>query len=268
MTTTPRRPALLLVGHGTRRGAGVSECLALADRVRALAGRRLPGLDVGCGFIELSPPPIPAAVGDLVTAGHRRVVVVPLVLFDAGHAKTDVPASVNLARADHPGVAFAYGRGLGVHPNLREVTAERLEAVVAPRLRERTAVLLVGRGTSDPDANADLHRMARLVQEGRAWPLVEPAFVGLTEPRVPAGLDRLRALGARRIVVMPYFLFIGVLTDRIVDQARAWGDAHPEVQVVTACHLGADDRVTSLAPDRYDEALAGAVHTVPAGGAR
>lgn len=254
-------PALLLVGHGTRSQAGVAEYFALAERVRALSAEpdRGPGprLAVGAGFIELSPPPISAAVGDLVAAGHSDIVVVPLVLFDAGHAKTDVPASVNLARAAHPGVRFRYGRALGVHPQLLEAVEERLAHAVGEDERADTAVLLVGRGSSDPDANAELCRVARLLWEGRAWAQVEPAFVGLTSPRVPEALERLRRLGHRRVVVVPYFLFTGVLAERIHAQARDFGADHADVEVRHAGYLGPDDRVARLVLDRYAEALAG-----------
>lgn len=246
-------PALLLVGHGTRSQAGVAEYFALADRVRALA----PELAVGTGFIELSPPPIATAVGDLVAAGHDDIVVVPLVLFDAGHAKTDVPASVNLARAAHPGVRLRYGRALGVHPGLLEAVTERLDTCVASDRRADTGVLLVGRGSSDPDANAELYRVARLLWEQRRWAHVEPAFVGLTEPRVPEGLQRLRQLGLHRLVAVSYFLFTGVLEERIRRQAEAFAAAHPDVTVDHAGYLGPDDRVAALALERYQEALAG-----------
>lgn len=248
-------PALLLVGHGTTHAAGVEEYLALADRVRA----RAPGLRVATGFIELSPPPISVAVTDLVAAGADDVAVVPLVLFHAGHAKTDVPASVARARRDHPGVRFRYGAALGVHPDLLAVVDERLEAAVAPGERARTAVLLVGRGSSDPDANADLAKVARLLWEGRDYPLVEGAFVGITGPRVPEGLERLRRLGAERIAVVPYFLFTGVLEERIRAQAAAFAAAHPEVDVTVTAYLGPDDRVAGLVLDRYREVVGGTV---------
>lgn len=247
-------PALLLVGHGTRLQAGVTECLALADRLRALA----PEVAVGTGFIELSPPPISVAVADLVAAGHEHLVVVPLVLFDAGHAKTDVPASVNRTRADHPGVRFTYGRALGVAPDLLAIVDERLTATVVPDERATTAVLLVGRGSSDPDANAELHRVARLLWEGRDWPLVEPAFVGITGPRVPEALERLARLGAERIAVVPYFLFSGVLSGRILRDAAAFAERSGLAVQVTH-HLAPDDRIARLALDRFAEALAGAV---------
>lgn len=247
--------ALLLVGHGTRSAAGVAEYFALAERVRALE----PDLAVGTGFLELSPPPLSVAVADLVAAGHDHVAVVPLVLFAAGHAKTDVAASVQIARHDFPGTRFSYGRALGVSADLLTVVEERVAATVPVAERARTAVLLVGRGSSDPDANADLAKVARLYWEGREHPFVEACFVGLTAPRVPEGLDRLRRLGATRIAVVPYFLFTGVLEERIRAQSAAFADAHPDVAVTVTHYLGPDDRVARLVLDRYREALAGDV---------
>ncbi len=248
-------PALLLVGHGTRSAAGVEEYFALAERVRALA----PDVPVATGFIELSSPPISAAAADLVSAGAQRIVVVPLVLFAAGHSKTDVAASVQAARMSHPGVRFDYAAPLGVHPDLLAVVDERLDATVAPELAAETAVLLVGRGSSDPDGNADLHKVARLLWEGRPYPLVEACFVGITAPRVPEGLERCRRLGARRIAVVPYFLFTGVLEQRIRDQAQTFAQAHPDIDVTVTSYLGPDDRVAGLVLDRYHEAVRGSV---------
>ena len=248
--------ALLLVGHGTRSAAGTEEFFALADRVRALE----PGVPVGTGFIELSPPPISVAVADLVAGGARRIVVVPLVLLGAGHAKTDVPASVSLARHEHPGVTFTYAAALGIHPDLLAVVDERLDATVPADLRKDTAVLLVGRGSSDPDANADLAKVARLLWEGRDYPLVEHAFVGITAPRVAEGLERCRRLGGRRIAVVPYFLFTGVLEERIRAQAAAFAGDHPEVAVDVTSYLGPDDRIAGLVLQRYRDALAGQAH--------
>jgi sirohydrochlorin cobaltochelatase len=248
-------PALLLVGHGSRSAAGVAEYFALAARVRALA----PHVAVGCGFLELSPPPISVAAADLAAAGHRDVAVVPLVLFEAGHAKTDVPASVAQARVGLPGVRFRYGRALGVHPDLLATVDERLAATVPSRRRAKTAVLLVGRGSSDPAANADLAKVARLLWEGRDWPLVECCYVGITRPRVAEGLDRLIRLGASRIAVVPYFLFTGVLEERIHHQVAAFAAAHPDVRIDVARYLGPDDRVAGLVLERYAEAVRGDV---------
>jgi sirohydrochlorin cobaltochelatase len=248
-------PALLLAGHGTVSQAGIAEYFALAGRVRVLA----PEISVGTGFLEFAPPTLAVAIGDLVAQGHRHVVVVPLVLVGAGHAKTDIPAGVVSARRGFPDVRFSYGRHLGVHPDLLAVVDERLAATVPVEQRPKTAVLLVGRGSSDPDANADLHKVARLLWEGRDWPIVEACFVGITGPRVPEGLERCRRLGHRRVVVVPYFLFTGVLQRRIHTQAAAFADAHPEVAIQVARYLGPDDRIAGLVLKRYREALRGEV---------
>jgi sirohydrochlorin cobaltochelatase len=247
------RPALLVAGHGSQDAAGAVELLALADRVRALDPR--PAL--ACGFIELSPPPLSVACADLVAKGAGEIVVVPVMLLAAGHVKDDVPALVARLRLQFPGVHFRYARELGIHPDLLAVVGERLEAAVPAAERAATAVLLCGRGSSDPDANADLHKVARLLWEGRPWPLVETCYVGITDPRLPAGLERCRRLGARRIVTVPYFLFTGRLVDRIRAQCAAFAAGHPELDVRVAGYLGPDERVARLVLARYAEALDG-----------
>jgi sirohydrochlorin cobaltochelatase len=239
---------LLLVGHGTRDEAGVAEFARFAERLRA----RLP-VDVAGGFIELSPPPLTDAVAELYAAGHRRVAAVPLVLVAAGHAKGDMPAALARERQRHAGLTYAYGRPLGPHPTLLGLLEERLDAVLDPAGRADTAVLLVGRGSTDPDANAEVCKAARLLWEGRGLAMVEPAFVSLARPGVPEGLERCRRLGAERIVVLPYFLFPGVLPDRVAAEARAFAGA----EVRCAEVIGDCDGLADLVVERYAEALHG-----------
>ncbi len=243
------RPALLVIGHGTRSAAGCAEFGALVDRVR----HRLPAADVRGGFLELSPPPIQDVVRELVDAGHRSVDVVPLVLVAAGHSKGDIPAALAREKLRHPGLEFRYGRPLGPHPDLLAVAEQRL-AEVAPRASwPDTAVVLVGRGASDPDANAEVAKTARLLQEGREIETVETAFVSLAEPTVAQGLERARRLGYARVVVLPWFLFAGVLPDRVVAQASAWADEHPDVLVRTAGLIGPGDALAGVVLERYTE---------------
>ena len=251
-------PALLIVGHGSRSAAGVAEYWDLARVVSETA----PELDVGCGFIELASPDLDAAVDRLVERGAASVVAVPLVLLGAGHMKDDGPAALHRGRHRHPAVRFAYGRQLGLHPLVLAVAEDRIRAAVdqAGGDPAATAVVLVSRGSSDPDANADLCKVARLLWDSRGLAMVEPAFVSLAEPRVPAALDRCRILGATRIVVVPYFLFTGILVDRIADQVAAWASRHPEVDARPGLHLGADPRIAELVLERYREALAGDAH--------
>lgn len=246
-------PALLLVGHGTRDDAGAA---AFRDFVAELSGL-LPETPVGGGFIELSPPPLADAVAALVADGAREFAAVPLVLVSAGHAKGDIPAALAREQQRHPGTRFRYGRPLGPHPSLLTVLERRLDEVLPRELRAETTVLLVGRGSTDPDANAEVAKVARLLWEGRGLAGVETAFVSLAAPDVPTGLERCRLLGARRIVVLPYFLFRGVLPDRVDAQAASWAEQHRELEVRTAEVMGATPELASLVQERYREALTG-----------
>ena len=247
--TLRSRPALLVVGHGTKSEQGCAEFAALVDRVQ----RRAPAADVAGGFLELAPPPIQDAVRRLVQAGHHTVDVVPLVLVAAGHSKGDIPAALEREKLRHPGLAFRYGRPLGSHPDLLAVAEQRLAELVPRERWGDTAVVLVGRGATDPDANAEVAKTARLLQEGRGLGTVETAFISLAQPSVPAGLDRARRLGFRRVVVLPWFLFAGVLPDRIVAQARAWAADHPDVDVRTAGLLGPGDALAGVVLERWAE---------------
>ncbi|RAO07094.1 uroporphyrinogen-III C-methyltransferase [Micromonospora noduli] len=244
---------LVIVGHGTRSAAGVEQFAALVERVR---GRGDIG-DVEGGFIELSRPPLTDAVGALVARGHRALVALPLVLTGAGHGKGDIPAAMGREQQRHSGLSYRYGRPLGPHPLLHEALEQRIDAALAGADRAGTWVALVGRGSTDPDANAEVAKVARLLWEGRGYAGVEPGFISLASPSVPAVLERLRRLGARRIVVAPYFLFAGVLPDRIVAQSAEFAAAHPDLDVRVAEVIGDCDALADLVLERYAEALGG-----------
>ncbi len=246
-------PALLVLGHGSRHAGGAEEFHQLVALVR----EREPTLAVEGGFIELSRPPISECVGRLVGEGWFEISAVPLMLLAAGHAKDDIPATLVREKLAHPEVTFRYGRALGVRPELLELMDERISAVVGEDEKPETAVLIVGRGSSDPDANSDLAKISRLFFEGRTYPLVENAYVSMTPPDVAAGLERCRRLGAKRIVVFSYFLFTGVLEERIRAQAEAFARASPGTEVRYAGYFGPTGTVADLVLERHREALKG-----------
>ncbi len=246
---------LLLVGHGTSDETGAAEFRAFVGRVR----RRLAadGVDVAGGFIELSAPVLAQAWRELCDRGHRRLAAVPLVLVAAGHGKGDIPAALEREVRRAPGSSYVFGRPLGPHPALLDLLEQRVVEVAPDTDRARTAVLLVGRGSTDPDANAEVCKVARLLQEGRGFAFVETAFVSLAWPDVPTGLGRVWALGVRRVVVVPYFLFDGVLPQRVATQSVCFGRHEPGLAVSVARHLGDCEPLVDVVVERYREALDG-----------
>jgi sirohydrochlorin cobaltochelatase len=252
-------PALLIAAHGTRDPAGVAEALALLRGVQSA----VPEIAVECGFLELASPDIADALDALVARGARDVVVFPSMLFAAGHTRIDIPSVIAGQRLRHPDVCLRYARNFGIDAALLTMVEQRIDEVVPTGDRERTGILLVGRGASDPDANAELFKIARLLHEGRPYPFVEVAFSGLAQPFVPEGLERCRRLGAVRLVVVPYFLFTGILPERIKVQAAAFGRQHPRLRVTMARHLWPDDRLAALVLARYREGVGANPNDVP-----
>jgi sirohydrochlorin cobaltochelatase len=251
-TSSNRHPVLLIVGHGSRDPRGAGEFHELVSLVRDHVPVPVEG-----GFIELSQPPISECVNRLKKRGAREISAVPLMLLAAGHAKDDIPATLVREKMSHPDVDFHYGRALGIRPELLELMDERISAVVPEEEKEETAILVVGRGSSDPDANSDLAKMTRLFFEGRPYPLVETAFVSLAPPNVPEALERCRRLGARHIAVFSYFLFTGVLEERIREQSQDFAVDNPGVEVRYAGYFGPDARVAAVILERYRESFEG-----------
>ncbi len=249
----------MLIGHGTRDPEGAGEARDFAEQLAGRLGSEWPV--VPC-FLELTDPPILPTIAGCAEAGVREIVALPLMLFGANHVKSDIPAALAVARTRHPALTIRYGAPLGVQPELLDVVDERISAVEAaapPMARAETAVLLVERGSSDPDANAQVYQLGRMIWEGRGFGWVEPCFIGITRPSLEEGLARCLALGARRVLVLPYFLFTGVLVrriDRIVADVAA---SHPEIDFRIAEHLGCHPRLLDLVIRRIEEARQGEV---------
>jgi sirohydrochlorin cobaltochelatase len=255
----PGRPTVLLTAHGTRHPDGSSEARAFAER---LAERLGPDLPLVPCFLELTDPPILDTIAGLAQAGVAELVVIPLMLFGAGHVMNDVPAAIAVARERFPDLSIKYGAPLGVQPEMLAVVDERLREVehqAPPSPRERTAVLVVERGSNDPDANAEVFQLARLVWERRGCGWVEPCFIGITRPSLDEGLARCVALGAERVVVLPYFLFTGVLVRRIARVIAERSFTLSGVDLRLAEHLGAHPCLLDLVARRIAEAIHGDV---------
>ncbi|WP_030411728.1 sirohydrochlorin chelatase [Streptomyces sp. NRRL S-1448] len=270
--TTP--PALLIAGHGARDD-GAAE--ALRALVRAV-GERHPEVPVAGGFFGApgSPVPLADAVDALAGQGVTELVAVPLLLAPTGTGTETLPAALERAAAGHPGLRPVCAAAPGPDPRLLDVLERRLEEALGagartPQDRARTTVLLVGRGASDPHANAEVARAARLLWEGRGFAGVETAFVGQTAPDVPAGLDRCRALagpapgaaGPARVVVLPYAFFADGPVERLWMQTEGWAAAHPDIEVFGAQVLGTGPEVAEVVMERYRAAVAGGA--LPAG---
>ena len=239
---------LLIVGHGSACSVSAEEM----DHIAALVSRERPDLVVGLGYLELCEPPAGRILDALVESGCRRITVMPLQLFAAGHAKNDVPAIVLEGRARHPGVELGFAGPLGVSRALVAMAGERLGAAGADGL----PLLVIARGTSDPDANSEAYRAARLTAEWSGAPSVHTAFTGVTWPRVPHVLSDMERLGIDRAAVLFWFLCHGKLIERAREEI-AGHRATTGADLVDAGYFGPDPALAGLVLERRDESLSG-----------
>ncbi|MFD1634432.1 CbiX/SirB N-terminal domain-containing protein [Haloplanus ruber] len=249
--------AILLVGHGSRREKANEQVRTLAADLEAELD-----LPVDAAYLELADPPIGEAIETLAPA-CRTLTVVPLSLFGASHVKNDVPLAVQTARAQHDDLTIHYGSHLGVHPSLVDLLDDRVRAVEADlgvdRTEDDVAVVVCARGSSDPDSNADVHKLARLLYEGREFHRVEASFIGVTSPLLDETLHTVTKSRPDAVVVVPYMLGDGTLTGRIVDTAESFDDEYPYVAAGAGDPLGVDDRVVDVLADRWRAARSDSV---------
>jgi sirohydrochlorin cobaltochelatase len=246
-------PAVLLCGHGSRDPQAIDEfeqaAAALRDRLR--------GRDFATGYLEFARPTISEALAGLRAGGASRILAIPGMLFAASHVKNDLPWEMNSFMAAHSGTEVRLGRDLGIDAKLLDAAADRIAAVAPADGRPDSLLIVVGRGTNDPDANSNIAKVARMLWEGLGFGWAEAAFSGVAHPRVGAALDRAALLGFRHIVVFPYFLFTGVLVKRIYGETDAAAARFPQVAFSKAGYLRDHPKVIDAFLDRIDESDTG-----------
>lgn len=249
--------SIVVAAHGSRDAGALREVEALL----ALMKKQAPGQAIAHGFLEFAQPTIDDAVRDAIERGAVRVVMLPALLLAATHAKNDMPGELALLKRRFPEVEFYFGAPTDLHPLLLQLSQQRIVEAEARSgrtvRRAETCLVVVGRGTSDPDANSDVSKLARMLEEGMGFGASFVCYAGTAEPDLTDGLRRAARLGCERIVVFPYFLFDGVLVKRIYTAADGLHARHPELEVLKAGYLGAHDSVAQVFLERAREGLEG-----------
>jgi len=242
--------AVLLCGHGSRDPEAIEEFELAAAALRP----RLHGFDFATGYLEFARPTIRDGLALLAARGARRILAIPGMLFAGSHVKNDLPWEMNSFIAENPDIDVRLGRDLGIDPKLLQAAADRIAVAADARIpRAETLLVVVGRGTNDPDANSNITKLARMLWEGMGLGWAEAAFSGVAHPRVDAALARAARLGFRRIIVFPYFLFTGVLVKRIYSQTDTVAALFPEIDFVKALYLRDHEGVLGAFCDRVGE---------------
>jgi len=252
-----RKIGIMVCGHGSRDADAVREFAQVGEGLKKL----LPQYPVDYGYLEFATPIIRTGLDNLRSSGVNRILAVPGMLFAAGHAKNDIPSVLNTYAANHPDVTIEYGRELGIDLRMIKAASDRIQEAIDACDTEvpltETLLMVVGRGASDPDANSNASKVMRMLWEGMGFGWGETCYSGVTFPLVAPGLEHAAKLGYRRIIVFPYFLFTGILVQRIYDYTDKVAARHPEIEFVKAGYLNDHPLVLDVFKHRVEEILTG-----------
>ena len=208
------KKGILICGHGSRDPQGIE---GFKELVRLLT-LRYPERIVDYGFLEFSHPVYAAAVERMYRDGVREIIAIPAILFAGGHAKNDIPFFFFLLQSQYSDLKITLGRHIGITPSILQLSRKIIELAEAQfevMDRKEACLLVVGRGTSDPDANSDVAKLTRMLWEGLGFGFATTTYIGVTQPLLKDTLPIVSQLPYKRIVVLPIFLFTGILLKKI-----------------------------------------------------
>lgn len=268
------RLGVLLVGHGTRDEAGTREFRQLGEVLQ----QRLSPIPVVACLLEFQQPTIRQAWDILIDQGVSKIRVAPLLLFAAGHAKQDIPdeirrcltetvapnsppASGILAsgkeRPGMPAIRTSQSAPLSRHPSLVRLLMQRITETTdrCGCTAADSALVMVGRGSRDPCASADMRILSELVRSRLGFPKVATAFYAMAQPRLPEVLDQVaRSTAHSTVIVQPHLLFDGRLYQAIASQVAEANQRHPAVHFELSHYLGPDPLVAEAIATRVSQA--------------
>jgi len=262
MKTEADKPAILFVGHGSRDNDAVEEFHQLAGHFR----KRFPDRLVETGFLEFAKPIIADGIEALKAKGATQIQAIPGMLMAGGHAKNDIPSELNALQQEYD-IGIEYGTELGVNAKMVQAAQARIEesevelkTLINPNSeykREETLLVVVGRGASDADANSNIAKITRILEEGMGFGWATTCFSGVTTPLVPDCLERVHGLGFKQVIIFPYFLFTGRLVKKIYQWADDYAAKYPDVAVVKASYLNDHPKVIDTFVERFEQISAG-----------
>jgi sirohydrochlorin ferrochelatase len=250
---------VLFCGHGSRRGSATDGFRTLVEA----AARQLPEYAVTHGFLELAAPAIPDALETLRAGGIRRIVVVPCMLAGGAHMRRDIPALIETFGRRHPEIAVTDTPMIGAHPALHDAACAHIrDALDIAGFGEPgpgAALIVVGRGTADADANEAVGATAQALRDALGFEASASAFVR-AGPAVEDRISRAAQTGLRRVAILPWLLSDGALAARTRMSVAGRVRRHPALRVALAAPVGLSPRLPDILASQ-----ARAAATVPAG---
>lgn len=245
--------AILFVGHGSKNANGNQEILQFVEQIKPQFSAPV----IETCYLEFASPDIPQGIDQCVAKGATSISLVPIMFLAAGHSKIHIPHAIDEAKVKYPHVHFTYGRPVGIHHRIIDMLENCLREQGLANDSQDAAIVLIGRGSSDPDANSDLYKIGRLLAERFDHLPLELAYIGVTRPTVEDGVEKAIKLGAKSVYLVPYLFFTGVLMNRMHDKYSAFNEQYTNTEFHMTNYFGFRDEVKDVFKERAEEAVAG-----------
>lgn len=200
--------AILYVAHGTRVKEGEQQARQFIEKAQV----KMPVEIQEISFLEISAPSVAQGVAACIKRGATEIIVMPLLLFAAQHAKSDLPQMLKQIALRYPKVNFQLGTPIGITRTMIDAVVEQLASVHFP---EKAQIILVGRGSSDPDIQRDFAEVASRVKLRTALRTIEIAFLYGAGPQLNDLIERNKER-EEQLILVPYLLFTGLLNKSLL----------------------------------------------------
>jgi len=250
------KKGILLCGHGSRTKTGTD---AFKELVQILKERYADEYEVDYGFLEFNHPLYEAAVERMYEKGVRIIYALPVILFAGSHAKNDIPYEMNTLQSYYSDLTIKMAKHIGVSSFLLDLAKKRIEeqeAKQTPMDRKDCGLIVVGRGTTDPDANSDVHKLTAMLWDGMGFGFATVGYSGTATPNIGDLLPMFDKLGFKRTYVVPFFFFTGILLERIYTAVNEFAK-QSDNEYINAEAFGSDDLIVKAFNERLEEAIDG-----------
>jgi len=248
-----KNDCILLIGHGSRDPNGNPQIERFTQQWRDSQ----PDWHIELCFIEFAEVEIEHGLDIAATKG-RRVIIVPLVLNAAGHVRAEIPHHIEHAKKRHPETVFVYTPPITAGEPIFTILRRNLQKAFAELdfpSPANTGVILLGRGSSDRNANGEVSKIARWLFEDSEHDMVDVAFTGVTTPRLETAVQRQANLGMKQIIVLALYLFDGTLINRINRQMARLTQQYADVAFAHSSYIGFEPEVIEVLNSRVHDVL-------------
>lgn len=241
--------AILYICHGSRVKEASEQAVSFVGQIMKKV--EVPIQEVA--FLELSQPNVAQAFERCVKKGATNIVVIPVLLLTAAHAKKDIPEELALQQQRFPNVRVNLGSPIGVNDQMIDLLLEKISATGLP-LTQEDSVLLVGRGSSDPDVKRDLNLIGEKLKQKANVDKVEVCFLAAAKPTLQEGIQSVQDSHSNHVFVIPYLFFTGILM-KTIQKAIEKAKNEPNAKWVLCDYLGYHPIIEKIFIEQINELL-------------